>query len=75
MTIARFLFNLRIAPDALLKHVKFHLIGESNFSTEMFFTFFEYVNGNSFIELLMKDKERNIQVLRYFYTSNQIIKK
>lgn len=64
MTIARFLFDLRVAPDALLKHVKFHLIGDSNFSTEMFFTFFEFVNGDSFIELVMKDKDRNIEVLR-----------
>ena len=64
MTIARFLFDLRVAPDALLKHVKFHLIGDSNFSTEMFFTFFEFVNGGSFIELVMKDKDRNIEVLR-----------
>ena len=64
MTIARFLFDLRVAPDALLKHVKFHLIGDSNFSTEMFFTFFEYVNENSFIEIVMRDKEQNIEVLR-----------
>ena len=64
MTIARFLFDLRVAPDALLKHVKFHLIGDSNFSTEMFFTFFEFVNGDSFIELVMKEKDRNIEVLR-----------
>lgn len=63
MATTRFLFNLRIAPDALLQHVKFHLTGDSKFSTEMFFTFFEYVNENSFIEIVMRDKEQNIEVL------------
>ena len=64
MATTRFLFNLKIAPDAILSHVKFHLVGDSKFPTEMFFTFFESINGNSLIEILMKDQERNIEVLR-----------
>ena len=64
MSTDRFLFNLRLAPAALLEHVKFHLVGDSQFQSDMFFTFFENVNGNSFIEILMKDKENNLNVLR-----------
>jgi len=64
MTITRFLFDLKIAPDAILSHVKFHLVGDSKFPTEMFFTFFESINGNSRIEIVMKDQEKNMEVLR-----------
>ena len=45
MSTTRFLFNLRLAPAALLEHVKFHLVGDSQFQSDMFFTFFENVNG------------------------------
>ena len=53
-----------MAPDALLAHLKLHLTGDSDFPTPYFQTFFEYVNGSSIIEIIMKDRERNLKVLR-----------
>ena len=71
MATARFLFDVTKAPEALLAHLKLHLTGDAHFPTPFFFTFFEFLNDNTIIEIIMKDRDRNIKVLRLVRVSHR----
>ena len=71
MATARFLFDVIKAPDALLAHLKLHLTGDAHFPTPFFFTIFEFINDNTIIEIIMKDRDRNIKVLRFVLVSHR----
>lgn len=64
MATVRFLYDITLAPDALLAHIKLHLTGNSQFPTPFFYTIFDFINDNSIIEIIMKDRDRNMKVLR-----------
>ena len=71
MATARFLFDITKAPDALLAHLKLHLTGDAHFPTPFFLTIFDFVNDNAIIEIIMKDRDRNLKVLRLVKVSQQ----